>query len=210
MKWSRFISRGLAVCLSLFVITLQPGCETTGSSPQQAVVAHPSAPSSSGGGTETNTEYRPGDKILFDFDNGLPQQWQQVVREDGTITLPLNKTIIAAGKRKGQLEEEIQKLYVPNVLTRLTVNIRAEERSYFVQGEVRLPGQKAHTGSITAMKAIATAGDFTDFANKSQVEIIRANREKIHMNAKKALKDPARYDVPVYPGDTVYVHRRFF
>jgi protein involved in polysaccharide export with SLBB domain len=154
--------------------------------------------------------YLPGDKILIDFDQGLPPQWQQVVREDGTITLPLNKSIVASGKRKGELEDAILKLYVPDTLKRLTVNIRSEERTYFVEGEVRTPGQRPHTGLITATKAIAAAGDFTDFAKKTDVEIIRGSTgEVIHMNAKKALRDPS-LDVPVFPGDRVHVNRRFF
>jgi polysaccharide export outer membrane protein len=158
----------------------------------------------------TETSYTHGDKLIIDFDIGLPSNWEQTVREDGSIALPMNKSVIAMGKRKAQLEQEIQEIYVPNILKRLTVNVRSENRSYFVQGEVRTPGQRPHTGLITAMKAIAAAGDFTDFAQKSNVEVIRSSGEKIHMNAKKALKDPGRYDVPVYPGDTVYVHRRFF
>jgi len=158
----------------------------------------------------TNTTYQRGDKLTIDFDQGLPTPWQQVITEDGTITLPLNQKIVAAGKRKAELEKEIQQIYVPNYLRRLTVNVRSEERSYFVQGEVRTPGQRPHTGLITALKAIAAAGDFTDYAKKSDVEIHRATGERIHMNAKKALKDPAKYDVPVYPGDTVYVNRRLW
>lgn len=158
-----------------------------------------------------DTTYRPGDKLTIDFlDNpGMPPSWPQTVREDGSITLPLNQTVVAAGKKKGELEREIRDLYVPRMLRRLTVNVRGEERSYFVRGEVKLPGQKPHTGSITAMKAISAAGDFTDFANRKKIEIIRANGEKIKLNGNDALENPSM-DVPVYPGDTVYVHRRFF
>src|SRR5262245_28958759 len=139
MKWSCFISRRLIVCVSLLAIVLQLGCETTGSSGLKLPTGAP--PSIE----QTDTTYSPGDKIVLEFDQGLPPQWQQVVREDGSITLPLNKTVVAAGKKKGQLEEDIQKVYVPNTLRRLTVNVKAEERSYFVQGEVRNPGQKIHT-----------------------------------------------------------------
>jgi protein involved in polysaccharide export with SLBB domain len=158
-----------------------------------------------------NTEYRPGDKITIDFlDNpSMPQNWQQTVREDGMITLPLNQTVLAAGKRKGDLEKEIHALYVPKLLRRLTVNLRAEERTYFVRGEVKSPGQRPHTGSITALKAVGAAGDFTDFANRRKIEVIRANGEKLTVNGREALKDPSK-DVPVYPGDIVYVHRRYF
>lgn len=159
----------------------------------------------------TKTTYYNGDKILIDFtDNtGLPPTWQQTIREDGTISLPLNQTLLAGGKTKGELEQAIRELYVPKLLTRLTVNIRADSRYYFVQGEIDNPGQREHTGNITVMKAIAAAGDFTDFADKSNIELIRANGQKIKVDGKRALKNPA-YDQPVYPNDTVHVHRRWF
>ena len=157
----------------------------------------------------TNTEYRPGDRINVDFIDtpGLPSNWQQTIREDGSITLPLGQTLRAAGLRKGDLEAAIHDLYVPRILRRLTVIVRSEQRSYFTSGEVKNPGQKEHTGLITAMKAVAASGDFTDFANKSKIEVIRANGEKIKVNGKKALQDPSK-DVPVYPGDRVHVYRR--
>ena len=158
----------------------------------------------------TDTSFRPGDRVEIQFTDtqGLPPSWQQTVREDGTITLPLNKTVRAADLRKGELETAIRDVYVPHILRRLTVNVRADRRSYFVSGEVKLPGEKEHTGQITAMRAIATAGDFTDFANKSKIEVFRSNGEKVQVNGKKALKDPSK-DVPVYPGDRVHVHRRY-
>lgn len=150
--------------------------------------------------------------MVIDFADspGIPTSWPQTVREDGTITLPHNKTITAAGKKKGEIEKEIYDLYVPTLLRRLTVNVRAEDRFFFVRGEVKQPGQRPHTGSITALKAISAAGDFTDFANRNRVEIIRSSGEKIVMNARKALEKPQELDIPVYPGDTIYVHRRFF
>lgn len=204
MKGSRFWVSLLTVCTLLVGLGALGGCETG------QVSKSPNKGGADAGIGLTDTTYSPGDKVTVEFDNGLPTPWVQVVREDGSIGLPLNKTIIAAGKKKGDLEEDIRKIYVPNYLNRLTVNIRSDDRSYFVKGEVRTPGQKPHTGLITAMRAIAAAGDFTDFAKKSDVEVIRANGEVIHMNANKALKDPAKYDVPVYPGDTVHVNRRFF
>jgi len=205
MKLLRVIESGRALA-ALLLFSILSGCVTTPDKPL------------SGAGQEarpmdgaTSTEFHVGDRIVIDFaDNiGIPPQWQQTVREDGAITLPLNQTIAAAGKRKGELETDIQNLYVPKILRRLTVNIRQEARSYFVTGEVKAPGQREHTGLITALKAIGAAGDFTDFADRGDIEIIRSNGSKIRVNGKKALRDPS-LDVPVYPGDTVHVHRRFF
>ena len=196
--------RVIAVLGLMFVIAAHLGCAATGS-------AGPRGPGAGVNDGEIDTTFRQGDKIMIDFaDNpSMPQTWPQTVREDGTITLPMNQTLVAADKKKGQIEKEIQGLYVPKFLRRLTVNVRAEERTYFVRGEVKQPGQRPHTGSISAMKAVSAAGDFTDFANRGRIEVIRSNGQKLTLNGKKALVDPSK-DVPVYPGDTVYVHRRYF
>ena len=205
MKLVRDVVRLVALVALATVVALQWGCAT-------ATPRYVDADDSMINDGTINTMFRPGDKVMIDFaDNpSMPSPWPQTVREDGTITLPMNQTIVAAGKRKGELEQEIHGLYVPKLLRRLTVNVRPEERTYFVRGEVKQPGQRPHTGSITALKAISAAGDFTDFANRKRVEVIRADGQKVMLNARKALQNPSRYDVPVYPNDTVYVHRRFF
>jgi protein involved in polysaccharide export with SLBB domain len=198
MKSRLLMFRILAVCVSL-AAGLLIGCETGGSKIPNA-----------GPDVTTDTTYRQGDKILIDFvDNpGIPQTWQQTVREDGTITLPLNQTVKAAGLRKGELEQAIHAAYVPKILTRLTVNIRADQRFYFVEGEVKNPGQKELYGAMTVMRAISAAGDFTDFADKSNIEVFRTNGEVVKVNGKEVLRDMSK-DVPVYPGDRVRVDRRF-
>ena len=207
MKSRCVISRIVVACFAL-VIGLQLGCVSPDDG-SAAMAANP--PGDPVRDVSINTQFRVGDRIQIDFADspGLPPTWQQSVREDGTITLPLNKTVHAVGLRKGELEAAIRDVYVPSILRRLTVNVRAERRVYFVSGEVELPGEKEHTGQITAMRAIATAGDFTDFANKKKIDVFRSNGEKVRLNGKKALEDPSK-DVPVYPGDRVHVYRRFF
>lgn len=192
------------VALPLFLFTLVfAGCETTGG----------------GNGTRRNDppageqrlQIRSGDRITIDFadaSGGLPQSWPQIVREDGTITLPLNRTVSASGKTKGQLEDDIRKEYVPHLLRRLTVNVKPEDRWYWVRGEVRSPSQFKYTGEVRVMQAIASAGDFTDFADRRDIQITRVNGETIKVDGRKAITNP-ELDIPVYPGDTVYVNRRF-
>ena len=206
---SRFALYQLVVaCLSAVVLGFQVGCATLDQTANDTGV--PAVPTGANSAS-TSTLFRPGDVIEIDFadTSGLPSRWQQTVREDGTITLPLNKTVRAADLRKGELEQTIHDVYVPDIFRRVTVNVRSDKRFYFVSGEVKIPGEKEHTGHITAMRAIATAGDFTDFANKSKIEIFRVSGEKIRVNGKKALDDPSK-DVPIYPGDRVHVYRRIF
>jgi polysaccharide export outer membrane protein len=132
---------------------------------------------------------------------------QEPIKEDGTITLDWIGPVQAAGKTPGELQNEIHDLYVPKYFVRLTVTVSSQERVFYVGGEVIHPGVFQYYGETTVTKAIQTAGDFTDFANRSNVSLIRANGQRIEVNCKKALEDPS-LDPPVYPGDQIHVKRR--
>jgi len=158
----------------------------------------------------TSTVLRPGDLIRISFSD-IPQPPAPVdirLPEDGKITLPWNVTVIATGKTISQLQQEIRKEYVPTLFVRLTINIKTEERFYYVGGEVRVPNKQLYMGEMTVLRAIDTAGGFTDFAKRARIELRRANGEVHVINWDKARKDP-RLDLKVYPNDQITVPRRF-
>lgn len=154
----------------------------------------------------------PGVRITITF-SGVPppsDKHEEQIREDGFINPPLlGKAIKAAGKTIGQLQDELQKAYVPDYFRTATVTVKREETFYFVGGEVKNPGQKPYLSEMTVLKAIQAAGDFTDFARRSRVQIIRANGQKETINCDKALKNP-KLDKRIYPNDTIHVPRRIF
>jgi protein involved in polysaccharide export with SLBB domain len=158
----------------------------------------------------TNDCLRPNDLISIVF-SGIPnppEKHEERIKEDGTIKLPLlDAPIQASGKTVGQLQDDIYKLYVPKLFKRLTVTILTENRVFYVRGEVKMPSRYPYIGEITVLKAIAAAGDFTDFAAKSSIRLTRSNGQIFVINAQKALKNP-RLDLPVIPGDVIYVPRR--
>ena len=101
---------------------------------------------------------------------------EEKVKPDGTITLTLNQVFKADGKTRGDLEKEIRARYVPDYFRQMTVTVKQQEstRWYYVDGEVRSPSRQIYNIRITVSKAIATAGGFTDFANKKKVRLTRA------------------------------------
>jgi polysaccharide biosynthesis/export protein VpsN len=131
------------------------------------------------------------------------------IKEDGTITLPYIGSVQAAGKTRGQLEKDIHDKYVPTFYKRLTVTIATEGRFFFVSGQVKNESRIQYLGETTVLKAIAAAGGFTDFAQKKKVELTRVNGQKFKVNAIKAIEKP-ELDLPVYPGDKIFVPRRWF
>jgi polysaccharide export outer membrane protein len=147
-------------------------------------------------------------KVTFSDIPNPPQPIEVRIPEDGRITLPYNMNVYAIGKTVSQLQDEIRGLYVPKLFVRLTVNIKTEDRVYFVGGEVRNPARQAYLSDITVLRAIDTVGGFTDFANRKKIELRRANGEVHYISWDKARKD-AKLDLRVYPNDQIIVHRRW-
>lgn len=139
-----------------------------------------------------------------------PTAEEKPINDDGTISLPNIGRVQAAGKTPGQLEDYIHSLYVPAFYTHLSVTVKTtSDRVYFVRGEVHNPSRLIYVGPITVSKAITSAGDFTDFANRKKVILTRANGKQFTLNCDKIL-DGREPDPPVFPGDQIEVKRRIF
>jgi polysaccharide export outer membrane protein len=147
---------------------------------------------------------------LLDTPTPIPT-FEGKIKEDGTITLTLNKTFTAAGKTPGDLEKEIRASYVPQYFKYMTVAVRQEATTlwYYVDGEVKAPNRQLYNTRITVLKALASAGGFTDFANKKKVRLTRVDGRTQFVNCAKARDNPS-LDPEVYPGDKIYVPRRFW
>ena len=166
-------------------------------------------PSDNAGGSSL---LRVGDSVSITFSDTpqaiLAAPLVTTVGEDGRITgLPLGVTVQAAGKTPAQVQEDIQKAYVPRYYRNLTANVKSDLRFYYVGGEVRLPNRQQYAGDMTVLRAIDTAGGFTDFAKRSKIELRRANGQSFTIDANDARKHP-KLDLPVYPNDQVWVPKK--
>ncbi|HEY3862932.1 MAG TPA: polysaccharide biosynthesis/export family protein [Verrucomicrobiae bacterium] len=214
----RLFPKNAAPCASAFAclvlaITLA-GC--AGTPPHS-----PTTGSASGGSPPviTNTAnplqeepLRIGDGISVEL-AGIPEDYkadQTIIKDDGTISLPYIGRITAAAKTPGQLERDITDAYVPRFYTHMSVTVTPIARYFFVGGQVMNSGggRILYTGPITVIGAIQSAGDFNPFARRTKVQITRANGKIEYVNCVKALKHPS-LDVPIYPGDRIFIPRRF-
>ncbi|MBI3876588.1 MAG: SLBB domain-containing protein, partial [Verrucomicrobia bacterium] len=98
--------------------------------------------------------------------------------------------------------------YVPRFYLTLTPTVKIQERYFFVQGEVRKADRYIYTSDMTVLKAIATAGGFTDFAGRSEVQLTLFNGETMTIDAREAQRNHA-LDIKVLPGESINVPRRF-
>ena len=154
-----------------------------------------------------------GDSVTITL-TGLPIElppYEKLIADDKTISLPDIGTIEAAGMTPHELENYIHDQYVPKIYTHISVTVKTtSDRVYFVRGEVHAPGRLIYVGPITVSKAITSAGDFTDFANRSKVYLTRSNSGKrFRLDCDKILDGQAP-DPPVFPGDQIEVKRRTF
>jgi polysaccharide export outer membrane protein len=129
------------------------------------------------------------------------------VGDDGSITLYYNQKFQADGKIIGALQMEIRERYVPAFFVNLTVSIKTQDRFYVVGGQVKLPNRYIYTGYMTLTRAIDTAGGFTDFARKSDIQVIRASGQTFTVDYLKAVKEH-KYDPEIYPNDKIDVKHR--
>ena len=214
-KVRQIIGSAVGLLLAVFVLA---GCQSTPTPdfPSGGDIGNdPLFPSDSlsGGGTN-NVGYtlKPEDTISITFigpEGQVIAPFEGRISENGTITLQLIGAIKAAGKTASELQKDIHDAYVPKYYLRLTVTVRGTDRFYYVGGEVKIPNRQVWLGEITLTKAIQTAGDFTDFADKKKVRITRANGKAVGpVNCVKVLEGKIP-DPPIYSGDKIYVPRRF-
>ncbi len=132
----------------------------------------------------------------------------EVIKEDGTITLPLIGKIYAVGKTIGELQTEIYADYVPKYYVRLTVTVSSGDMVYYVAGEVRSPGVETYRSDITLTKAIQAAGGLSEYASSKKIWITHAGK-RVKVDYLGALQDPSK-DVPIFPEDQILVGKSIF
>jgi len=201
------LGRWATICGLVLTGFCLSGCRTH-SPEQQSTEGPPGLSSSPDRGAEV---LRVGDSLTVTFTDTpiLIPPFEEKIKEDGTIKLTLSKIFTAVGKSRGDLEKEIRDFYVPRYYKYMTVSVKQVEstRWYYVDGEVKLPNRQIYNSPITVSKAIASAGGFTDFANKKKVRLTRVDGRTQIVNCPKALTKPS-LDPEVYAGDKIYVPRR--
>ena len=201
------------VALGVVLVAMLSGCKSAG--PQYAETPQVGASSQTAAKPteEAGNTFHVGDMVTVtavpsNGDRSLIPDHMERVGEDGQIHLLYIGPITALGKTPAELQEEIRTNYVPRYYKELNVTVHGEARYFYVNGEVRQPSKYEYTGSMTVVRAISVAGGFTDFAKRTKVQLTH-NGKVQSINVDKAIQDPS-LDLPVFPGDTIFVPRRFW
>jgi len=125
------------------------------------------------------------------------------VDHGGGISMPLIGRVAARGLTTYQLEGRIRgslgTKYVKD--PEVTVDV-AQNRPFFILGEVRNAGQYPYVSGMTIRSAVAIAGGYSERASQRKIQITRRINGLVE-----------KLDVPddyvVKPGDTLLVYERF-
>lgn len=126
------------------------------------------------------------------------------VDQVGNIAVPLIGSVRARGRSTVELGRAIARRLAREYVKdpQVTVDV-AQNRPFFILGEVRQPGQFPYVSGMTIEQAIAIAGGYTERASHRRFRITRKLGPLVDQ-----IEAPSDY--PLLPGDTVYVFERFF
>jgi polysaccharide export outer membrane protein len=133
------------------------------------------------------------------------------VRPDGMISLPLLNDVKAAGLTPMELRDALTKKLVEFVPAPEIAVIVTEVRSFVISviGQVTKPGRYDLKGSTTIVEALAMAGGFKEFADRSHVAVIRTEngaQKRIPFDYDRvAAASRPQPNFPLRPGDIVVV-----
>jgi polysaccharide export outer membrane protein len=160
------------------------------------------------------TILRQGDSVKVSFPGSANLDETEQIRLDGKISLPLVGDVQAAGLTPDQLQQNLVKLYSPQIsASDVTVAIESSSFPVYVTGCVLSPGRVLSNQPITALEAVMEAGGF-DYAraNLRRVHVIRRENDTSQsyvLNLKSVLKGDDKNDFFLQPNDIIYVPEKF-
>jgi protein involved in polysaccharide export with SLBB domain len=147
--------------LAALVLLLCTGCQGPKKAPRQLT-------------SQTPSYLVAGDVVKISFPAAPELNQTQKVGTDGTLSLPLIGEVAAAGKTVGQLQEELARLYKPQLQdNEVIVNLETRAVPVVVSGAVQKPGKIVFERPATVLEAIMEAGGFTPEADLKKVSLIR-------------------------------------
>ena len=162
---------------------------------------------------QVGDDYRigPADVLRISVWNDESLSGTVPVRPDGMISLPLLNDVEAAGLTPLQLREKlIEELghYMPAPEVSVIVE-QVRSLTVSVLGQVTNPGRYELQRQSTVLEVIAEAGGFTEFANSSEITILRTEdgeRKQIPFNFKGVVSRRGRQEnLVVQAGDVIVV-----
>jgi protein involved in polysaccharide export with SLBB domain len=182
--------------LAALVLLLCTGCQGPKKVPQQLTSQSPSY-------------LVAGDVVKISFPAAPELNQSQKVGTDGTLSLPLVGEVAAAGKTVGQHQEELARLYKPQLQdNEVIVTLDTRAVPVVVSGAVQKPGKIVFERPATVLEAIMEAGGFTpeaDLKRVSLIRIVKGEHETQIVDLRSVLKGKPIPAIYCSGGDVIYV-----
>ena len=149
------------------------------------------------------------------------------VDQDGTVSLPLVKTVMVGGRSISEARDTVRLLYEKDFLVAAHVNIFLVQSSktnkepvkaklrFTILGQVKKPGNHEilEGEKVSIVQAIAIAEGFTGVANQKSVTVLRTvngKTEKFELDVKQMMNDSKAKPFEIKPGDMIDVRQTVF
>jgi polysaccharide export outer membrane protein len=161
----------------------------------------------------------PGEYVLGVEDRLSISVWKEpelsrtvIIRPDGKVTCPLVGDIQAAGRTAKQLSADLTTAlarFVKEPVVNVTVE-SIESYKVYVLGEVSTQGALILRRRTRLLEAIALSGGMTQFADRSDVVLIRYDDDKetrLRIDYRKIVSgQKSELNIFLKPGDTIIVN----
>jgi protein involved in polysaccharide export with SLBB domain len=199
----RLIERGSAWLLAAFVLLLCAGCRSSTEAPL------PEQPTA-----KTAVNLSPGDVIKLTFTGAPDLNQSQKIRADGKLSLPLIGEVTAAGKTLIEFQNELMRLYKPQLRNSdVIVTLESGIAQVVVSGAVTKPAKLTFDRPTTVFQAIMEAGGASEYGPLRKVHLIRTvNGKQLTqvLDLRPALSGKATSALYVRDGDVIYVPQSVF
>jgi len=168
----------------------------------------PSAGSGNAGRSVVAYRMQEGDALIVKIVGPESHVVEDQIDENGKISLPyISLPIRIAGMTGSEIESFVQDLYITKekIFKRCSVTVIVPGRFYTMDGEVVRKGRYPVVPGMTLVRAIATAGGTTEWAQAKKIKLIRGGRTRVFNFFQ--LRDDNDLDVIIEPGDIISIPR---
>jgi protein involved in polysaccharide export with SLBB domain len=154
----------------------------------------------------------PGDVVSIQVYQEKDLSHEQVVAEDGTISLPMVGEIDVRQLTRSELEAALRSRLVKSGIKEPKVAVlirKMVSAKIAVYGEVRKPGTFTYEAGMTVVHAITLASGFVKTAQQDRVMVIHQSGERLEVPVRQIGLGRVP-NVPLLPGDVIYVPESYF
>jgi polysaccharide export outer membrane protein len=194
----RLIEKKNVGVLAALLMLLCTGCQSSIDTPL------PEQPTA-----KTTVNLSPGDVVKLSFAGASDLNQSQKIRADGKLSLPLIGEITAAGKTLVDFQNELIRLYKPQLRnSEVVVTLESAVTQVVVSGAVARPAKLTFDRPTTVFQAIMEAGGVNEYGSLRKVHLIRiVNGEQLTqvVDLRDALRGKTTNVLYVRDGDVIYV-----